>query len=830
MHGAAKDAYTDASMAPRLLPVLLAAAATAAAATAAPARAAPAARTLLVVASSPATPPRRNDVLALLEADAPRQPFALRSFASLDEALAAAAPGDALLALADGSSAGWTNVSAAQWAALAAARLSGAYVEMPSTLPGDAATQYGPPTPAWYFDRVTARTDAIANLSELDILVAQGACFLNYPVLQYANDSALVYAHVAGSTHAVFGLPAPATLNPVLFSVAPGGAAAAAPPQVLVGAIALSCLRTCRYSPAQRWRAVWNYIIGSALGGDPYEAFPLWDALVAPSAASPAAALAAAGASLSALHALATAPAAAAAARATDWMLTGSGLLHWGDVDTCPAPHAPPGAQVACMLEGFSAKMDADGAQGLAGDARMDCSAESAMALALRAGAEAAAGRDATDYAFAAAALLNFTFLYSDAAQGHDNASDPSFGLIAWGVSSPSWAVCTYGDDNARVLVSALVASAALAALPGPTTAAVDSSAWDRMILKSVLGNLRIASAHGFRPGRIDYPGLTSWKALHGSNAVYANTSYPQPHYQTQMWAAFLLSFALTCPQGGGGGGGGCWAPLLELPRRGLEDTMAHYLASRAGGTQRWEWTEYASEEQGRLLLPLAWLLRAEALAAPGAPPNATHVAWLQGVAQDYLATQHASGGVLETLGPAGQCDACPPASNDAYGDGEAPIIAQTGEPLTDQLYGNNYALSSLVEAYRATLDAERFGAPAAKLAAYLSAIQVSASAEGDFAMLDGAWMRGFDVSTWEFGGAAADIGWGPWSIETGWSATWITAGLYTLAGNSSLYELATAPRASGAGGVNAALLAELCPLFFAGTDVACPTAAAAAP
>lgn len=861
--------------------------------------------TLLVTASSPAAPPRRNDVLALLEADAARQPFALRTFAGLDAAIAAAAPGDALLVLADGASAGASSVSGAQWAALARLGLAGAYVEMPTTLPGDAATVFAP-SQAWYFDRVTARTGAIAGLAPLDILVAQGAFFMAYPVDALVNVSDLVYAHVAGSTRAVFGLPPPATLNPVLFGVALGGAAApATATPVLVGSIALSCLVTCRYSPSQRWRAVWQHIIGNITGTN-YGSFPQWQARVAPSLPSPAAALAAAGGAFGALHEVAAGPAVAAAARATDWMLTGSSLLRWGDLDACPAPHTPAGADVACMLEGFSSEMSSDGAQGLAADARMDCSAETAMALALRAGAEAApgGGGDAADFAFAAAALLNFTFLFSDAAQGHDNSSDPSFGLIAWGVSSSSWSVCTYGDDNARVLVAALAASAALAALPNRT--APDTSAWDRMALKSVLGNLRIASVHGFRPGRINYPDLTSWQELHNSRMVYDNTSYPQPHYQAQMWAVFLLTYALTCPPGGGSG---CWAPLLERARSGIEDSMAHYLGSRiplsdvplppctfsakvpntylAGGCDaadcerfadvadaqracladatcggitsqpshsapfelrassvpspsgsgedsmfivnaaacrppappRFEWTEYLSEEQGRLLLPLAWLLRAEALASPVSPPNSTHLGWLQRVAGDYLATQHASGAVLETLGAAGQCDACPPASNDDYGNGEAPIIATTGEPFADLLYGNNFALTSLVEAYRATLDEARFGAPAARLAAFLIAAQVSAS--GDLAALDGSWMRGLDAEAWDFGGAAADVGWGPWSVETGWSATWITSGLYSLAANSSLWDIVTAPRE---GGVNAALLAELCPLFFdAGSDVACP-------
>jgi hypothetical protein len=346
---------------------------------------------------------------------------------------------------------------------------------------------------------------------------------------------------------------------------------------VLVGAIALSCVRACRYAPAQRWRAVWNYVVGRATNDSAYAAFPAWAPLVGPSLPSPAGALAAA-ASLGELLAVAAAPAAAAALRATDWLLTGSGLQRWGELDVCPAPRAPAGAQVACMLEGFGSKMSPAGAQALADDARMDCSAEAAMALAMRAAAEAAAGRDASAYAFAAGALLNFTFLFSDAAQGHDNASAPDFGLIAWGVSSAPWEVCTYGDDNARVLVAALGASAALASLP----AAPDTRAWDEMVLKSVLGNLRIASAHGFRPGRINYPDLAGgggWRPLHASNAVYANASSPQPHYQAQMWAAFLLTYALTCAPAPGGARA-CGPPLLARARAGIEDTMAHYIAA----------------------------------------------------------------------------------------------------------------------------------------------------------------------------------------------------------------------------------------------------------
>jgi hypothetical protein len=762
--------------------------------------AAPAAATTLLLVCPPS-----NDVLRLLSASAAAQPFALRHFTDLGAALAAAQPGSALLALTDGTlgAGAALALTPALYAALAAANLTGAYLEMPSLLPGGASGDAYAPTPAWYFDRVTAVGQALApfGLARLQLLQAQGAYFQAYPPEQLVPRAVLAYAHVAGMDSAVYGLPPPPSLNPVLFR-SPNASAS-----LLLGAISLSCLRACRYTPVARWVAVWNYLLDAVLGaGGSYAAFPAWEPLVRASGAASAAALPPAALGL-------------AARRATDWLAAGSGLLVVGDGSSCPAPHAPVGAAVMCMLEGFSSRMAANGSQALAGDARTDCSAESAMALALRAAAEArnassGASGAAAEFAFAAAALLNYTWLHSSAAQAHDNASAGDFGLLAWGVSG-DWAVCSYGDDNARSVLGTLAAAKALAGLPSGAPAPQLQRAWLAMALKSILGNLRLASARGFRPGRVNYADVAAsggWRRFHYSGAGYANTSFPQPHYQAQMWAVFLAAYAQTA-----------FEPLYAAALRGLEDTMAHYAAAGSGG--RWRWTEYASEEQGRLLLPLAWLLRADALrgssGAGGAPPNATHLAWLHSVADDYLARQHAgSGAVLEALGPAGQCDACPPASNAAYGSGEAPLIDATGEPIADLLYGSNFGLVSVVEAWRATGEDARFALPAARLASFLASAQLQSAA---FPQLDGAWMRGFNVQSWEPGGAAADSGWGPWSVETGWSATWAAAGLYSVAGGGSVWDMVTGSGGSSAGVLDAQLLAQWCGVFFEGTEVACP-------
>ena len=40
-------------------------------------------------------------------------------------------------------------------------------------------------------------------------------------------------------------------------------------------------------------------------------------------------------------------------------------------------------------------------------------------------------------------------------------------------------------------------------------------------------------------------------------------------------------------------------------------------------------------------------------------------------------------------------------------------------------------------------------------------------------AEFDGAFFRAFDFVKWEVWGSDADLGWGAWSIETGWTQVW---------------------------------------------------------
>ena len=70
------------------------------------------------------------------------------------------------------------------------------------------------------------------------------------------------------------------------------------------------------------------------------------------------------------------------------------------------------------------------------------------------------------------------------------------------------------------------------------------------------------------------------------------------------------------------------------------------------------------------------------------------------------------------------------------------------------------------------------------KLAEFL----VRSQAKGG--QVDGAWMRSFDFKDWDYYGSATDTGWGPWSVESGWTMTWITTSLALRQKNTTLWQV----------------------------------------
>lgn len=55
---------------------------------------------------------------------------------------------------------------------------------------------------------------------------------------------------------------------------------------------------------------------------------------------------------------------------------------------------------------------------------------------------------------------------------------------------------------------------------------------------------------------------------------------------------------------------------------------------------------------------------------------------------------------------------------------------------------------------------------------------------------LDVAFFRAFDYEKWEAWASDADIGWGAWSVESGWTQSWITTTLGLRLLNTSLWDV----------------------------------------
>ena len=170
-------------------------------------------------------------------------------------------------------------------------------------------------------------------------------------------------------------------------------------------------------------------------------------------------------------------------------------------------------------------------------------------------------------------------------------------------------------------------------------------------------------------------------------------------------------------------------------------------------------WNESITNELACLVLPLAWLVRAN--------DTVDHRGWLKYVVEMLLATQTSSGGIKQMFGQgleANRCSPCPLKDNAAYATGEGPIMSDGTEAITDSLYTINFALAGLREAYGATRDARCNDAEKA-LGEYLVRTQVYSE---DHRELPGAWFRGFDCSKWEFWASDNDFGYGPWVIDSG--------------------------------------------------------------
>lgn len=528
------------------------------------------------------------------------------------------------------------------------------------------------------------------------------------------RKSHLKGANVAGFDRAVYGLGNTPNV-PILFEEG----------NMLIATTKLSDFQKSRYSPLGSWKNAFVGLLSYLSIGLEEDALT-WSPLVKPTytANSPL-------------------PADAyqnAVERGVDWYIKGRFLIHpdwqahWQRIDTLPLPVGPPmdlslpsGDGSLGVMEGHYSYINPDGSQPYRYWLRADCTAETAMVFSLLNDLEAEEAESQV-----AENLLDFLF-NTDAfkSPSSKDLNMSSYGLTGWAATRKTR---YYGDDNARVILGAIMA-----------TRGIKKDKWDTQILELILANFRTSGEKGFRGNALNGSDIDqkTWQML-----MKGRLENPAPHYESWLWATYLWLYDKTGYQ-----------PLLDKAKRAIEITMNNY-------PDRWIWTNGIQQERARMILPLAWLVRVE--------DNQQHRDWLSRVCDDLLKNQLASGALREELGENSKGKYGTPKSNEQYGHNEAPVIHANGDPVADMLYTSNFAFFALNEAAQATQEPEYLEA-VDKLADFLVRIQSSSSGRAD---LDGCWFRAFDYERWEYYGSNADHGWGAWGTLTGWTQSFITTTL----------------------------------------------------
>ncbi|MCD9022426.1 hypothetical protein [Cohnella silvisoli] len=299
----------------------------------------------------------------------------------------------------------------------------------------------------------------------------------------------------------------------------------------------------------------------------------------------------------------------------------------------------------------------------------------------------------------------------------------PLKGMLRW--TQEAWGVC-YQDDAARVLIPQL-----LKCLYTGSTQYLQECADALDFL------VRTTGTDGLRPFRTDNIDLTEEKIRKLSSAP---ARFYCAHYNAFYHGALLLAYKLTGNE-----------RYKEVGVRGLESLMSVYPNTRR------EYSE--TQEMCRLIMPLSWLYWVTG--------EGRHKEWLYGVTEDLKRLRHPSGGYLE-WDTGYQADR----SNSKDGE-ESTMLTRNGDPIVDLLYSLNWLPTAFAQAYFVTKD-DSFKELCEDMAKFLISTQV----HSDNKTINGGWARALDVDMLEVYGLPADVGWGPWAIESGWTVAEIASGL----------------------------------------------------
>lgn len=655
-----------------------------------------------------------NDLYRVMTADG----STYTRHATAKEAVRASPEGGGVLILADGYPEKTTNITSTLLGEARDRKLR-LYIEYPAGSAIDRLKFGEPQQPNWA--RTVVATDFFgSHLEKLRILQINDCHFL--PVTLKDAPAHLVTSRVAGYDSAVYGLTEESW--PLLFEHDVDQGA------MLIATTKLSHFVSARYAPGDDWATVWHTILSWLSPGE--KVAPLqWRATVRPS--------------FDRDTPLGFNEEAKSLKRGVKWFENFLVAESWsadlaqpsgdtyGPSDPRHRTGLPRGDGRHGILEGHISKIFTDGSQPMRWLLRGDCNAESAMAFALGGNLH-----NDLDQQKVAANLMDFVYFDSDLYRNDPNS--PTFGLLGW-FSHRSGPNSFWGNDGSKAIIGSFA-----------TAAALDNSRWDEQILTSILANFRTTGPMGFRDGM---PLSTRTLEEHGWEYFAARRSIaPWPQREAWAWACYLWLYDKTR-----------YKPLLEQARNALRMTMQRY-------PDGWGYALNEMQmERGRILLPLAWLVRVD--------DTPEHRQWLRRVTDDMLARQDDSGAIQEQL------RATSHRANADYGTGEVSILHADGDPCADVFYSMPPAFVGLVEAAAATGDPV-YSQAADKVAEFLIRVQVSSQ---DHPTLDGGWFRAFDYEKWDYWGGNGDSGWGAWSSETGWVQSHIVAAMTMRELKTSLWD-----------------------------------------
>lgn len=393
------------------------------------------------------------------------------------------------------------------------------------------------------------------------------------------------------------------------------------------------------------------------------------------------------------------------------------------------------------VREGLSAHVRPDGTHVIGASIRNDCTGEAALMYYLKSRVD-----NDTTALYMADSLRRFPL-------SSQRKTGPWAGFLSWADTSY---FASYQDDIARGF---LLPELWRVLFSGDHTYLPDVKlTLDHLLSTTGTDGLRMCRVDYIRPDdeTLSYMGLecdpdgkwhwNEWvKVTPAGEKVTAKvlrgmpSHCPSAHYNGTYMASLLLYGKLTGDE-----------VYIYAGEKGMETLMRAYPQTAREHSQ--------TQELCRLILPLALLHW-----VTGDPAKKL---WLYEVADDLQAFCHPSGGFKEW--DEGYTACCAGTKK-----GESSVLSQNGDPVADMMYSLTWLSVGLATARMVTRD-KRFDDLWQEMAGFFSKTQIVSENK----LLDGAWPRSIDLDYFEVYGVPNDLGWAPWSVESGWGVAEIASGI----------------------------------------------------